>query len=122
MLRCSLSIVGTLGENMFVCNFYLHVIGLFAYLVAANTSFRDDKNYGLHASPDGHYFVRANDPTNKPFFWQADTAWLLFHRLNLTEAETYLDDRASKGFTMLLVTGVSQTGYVTANCVLNLCR
>ena len=37
---------------------------------------------------------------------------LFFHRLNLSGTETYLDDRASKGFAMLFVTGVSQTGYL----------
>ncbi len=37
----------------------------------------------------------------KPFFYQGDTAWELFHRLNLEEAELYLRDRARKGYTVI---------------------
>jgi Protein of unknown function (DUF4038)/Putative collagen-binding domain of a collagenase len=37
----------------------------------------------------------------KPFFYLGDTAWQLFHRLNREEAVTYLQDRASKGFTVI---------------------
>ncbi|MHB8899016.1 MAG: glycoside hydrolase family 140 protein [Thermoguttaceae bacterium] len=37
----------------------------------------------------------------KPFFYLADTAWELFHRLNQEEAEKYLADRADKGFNVI---------------------
>src|SRR4051812_12855332 len=37
----------------------------------------------------------------KPFFYLGDTAWELFHRLSLEEAATYMDDRKSKGFTVI---------------------
>jgi hypothetical protein len=36
-----------------------------------------------------------------PFFYLGDTAWELFHRLTREEAETYLADRAAKGFTVI---------------------
>ncbi len=36
-----------------------------------------------------------------PFFYLGDTAWELFHRLTLDEAEHYLRDRAAKGFTVI---------------------
>ncbi len=36
-----------------------------------------------------------------PFFYLGDTAWELFHRLTLDEAEYYLRDRAAKGFTVI---------------------
>ncbi len=36
-----------------------------------------------------------------PFFYLADTAWELFHRLNREEADHYLRDRAAKGFTVI---------------------
>lgn len=36
-----------------------------------------------------------------PFFYLADTAWELFHRLTFSEAERYLHDRAAKGFTVI---------------------
>ncbi|MDB5018979.1 MAG: hypothetical protein JWQ28_106 [Pedobacter sp.] len=37
----------------------------------------------------------------KPFFYLGDTAWELFHRLSLEEAALYMDDRKSKGFTVI---------------------
>jgi len=36
-----------------------------------------------------------------PFFWLGDTAWELFHRLTLTEAETYLETRRRQGFNVI---------------------
>src|SRR5262245_32907522 len=33
----------------------------------------------------------------RPFFYMADTAWMLFHRLNREDATRYLEDRARKG-------------------------
>lgn len=36
-----------------------------------------------------------------PFFYLGDTAWELFHRLNREEADTYLANRAKKGFTVI---------------------
>ena len=36
-----------------------------------------------------------------PFFYLGDTAWELFHRLTLDEADYYLRDRAAKGFTVI---------------------
>jgi Protein of unknown function (DUF4038)/Putative collagen-binding domain of a collagenase len=39
--------------------------------------------------------------SGKPFFWLADTAWELFHRLNRTEAEYYLETRRKQGFTVV---------------------
>jgi hypothetical protein len=39
--------------------------------------------------------------TGAPFFYLGDTAWELFHRCTLDEAEHYLRDRAAKGFTVI---------------------
>ena len=39
--------------------------------------------------------------SGKPFFWLGDTGWLLFAKLNRTEAKKYLDDRAAKGFNVI---------------------
>ncbi|MEJ1268571.1 DUF4038 domain-containing protein [Pantoea ananatis] len=33
---------------------------------------------------------------DRPFFYTACTAWELFHKLTLTEAEAYLTNRAKK--------------------------
>jgi hypothetical protein len=52
----------------------------------------------LAISPD-HRFIRFED--GKPFFYLGDTAWELFHRLSKDEADLYLQDRASKGFTVI---------------------
>lgn len=38
---------------------------------------------------------------DRPFFYTACTAWELFHKLTLTEAEAYLTNRAKKGFNVI---------------------
>lgn len=38
-----------------------------------------------------------------PFFWMGDTGWLLFSKLDIREAETYLEDRRKKGFNVVQV-------------------
>ncbi len=52
----------------------------------------------LKVSPDNRYLVTAD---NQPFFWLGDTAWELIHRLDKTEIDHYLQDRANKGFTLI---------------------
>lgn len=52
----------------------------------------------LKVSENKRFLVKED---NTPFFYLADTAWELFHRLTLEEAKLYLDDRASKGFTVI---------------------
>ncbi|MES2830347.1 MAG: glycoside hydrolase family 140 protein [Bacteroidota bacterium] len=37
----------------------------------------------------------------KPFFYLGDTAWELFHRLTLADAELYMENRKQRGFTVL---------------------
>ncbi len=37
----------------------------------------------------------------EPFFWLGDTAWELFHRLTLAEAEHYLEVRRQQGFNVI---------------------
>src|SRR5690554_3022076 len=36
-----------------------------------------------------------------PFFYLGDTAWELFHRLDETEIDTYLENRREKGFNVI---------------------
>ena len=48
---------------------------------------------------DNNRFLQHRDGT--PFFYLADTAWELFHRLSYDEASDYLQDRAAKGFTAI---------------------
>jgi hypothetical protein len=48
---------------------------------------------------DNHRFLVQED--GSPFFYLADTAWELFHRLDRDDADRYLRDRAAKGFTVI---------------------
>lgn len=48
---------------------------------------------------DNHRFLQTED--GKPFFYLADTAWELFHRLSREDAEYYLKNRTKKGFTAI---------------------
>lgn len=51
------------------------------------------------------YFTTAE---GEPFFWMADTAWELFHRLDLEESKIYLDKRASQGFNVVQAVALSE--------------
>ncbi|KAI8624279.1 putative glycohydrolase domain DUF4038 [Xylariaceae sp. FL1651] len=64
--------------------------------------------YGLKSN--GKHFATQD---GKLFFWQADTAWALFHRWTLNETEIYLEDRAAKGFNMVLAVGFTQFGVIS---------
>jgi hypothetical protein len=82
--------------------------GLWCFVFLSNAlAWEMPSNYPILASHDGHHFMTTN---GQQFFWQADTAWLLFDRVNMTEAEEYLDDRASKGYNMILAVALSQLG------------
>lgn len=59
----------------------------------------------LKVSPNGHY-LQFQDGT--PFFWLGDTAWELFHRLNLIEIKQYLENRASKGFNVIQAVALAE--------------
>ncbi|TDE95117.1 DUF4038 domain-containing protein [Occultella glacieicola] len=54
----------------------------------------------IETSADGHHFQHED---GTPFFWQADTVWLLLTRLSLAEAEEYFADRHAKGFNVAQV-------------------
>ena len=53
-----------------------------------------------------HRFLQHEDGT--PFFYLGDTAWELFHRLTREEADSYLRDRASKGFTVIQAVAIAE--------------
>jgi hypothetical protein len=55
---------------------------------------------------DNKRFLAQWDGT--PFFYLADTAWELFHRLNREEADRYLQDRARKGFTVIQAVALAE--------------
>jgi len=52
----------------------------------------------LKVSDNGRFLVEED---GTPFFWLGDTAWLLIHTLEPEEVDTYLEDRAAKGFNVI---------------------
>jgi hypothetical protein len=75
------------------------LVRVFIFIIMLNMSGQCwAQQYQLQVSPNKRYLVKAD---GQPFFYLGDTAWELFHRLNREEAETYLKDRAAKGFTVI---------------------
>ena len=82
----------------------------------AAPDYKEDIAVQIHAmndfSPtrvsDNKRFLLKNDGT--PFFYLADTAWTLFHRLNYEESDEYLRDRAAKGYTVIQAVALSEHG------------
>jgi len=58
-----------------------------------------DLSHGRLKVSDNSRFLVFEDGT--PFFYLGDTGWELFHRLNKEETEKYLENRRSKGFTVI---------------------
>ncbi len=69
---------------------YFVLIGLAAQSVLAQGK--------LAVSPN-HRFLQTQD--GEPFFWLADTGWLMFQRLDRAETERYLENRRGKGFNVI---------------------
>jgi len=59
----------------------------------------DSQDWKLQVAENGRYLI---DGAGKPFFWLADTAWLL-HRLTREEIHEYYADRKAKGYNVLQV-------------------
>ncbi len=57
----------------------------------------------LAISENGRFLMERN---GAPFFWLADTAWLLFDRLTKEEAKHYLEVRRQQGFNVIQATAV----------------
>ena len=70
-------------------------------LGCSNTDHKADKpwdNGRVIVSENGRFLQHEN---SEPFFWLADTGWLLFKKLNREEAELYLENRRQKGFNVI---------------------
>ena len=52
----------------------------------------------LRISENNRFLVKSD---GDPFFYLGDTGWFLFERLKRDEVDLYLQDRASKGFTVI---------------------
>ena len=68
-----------------------------AFVLCTSAAAAAPPAHPLRVSADGRHLVQAD---GRPFFYLADTAWSLFHRLTREEADLYLRNRAAKGFTV----------------------
>jgi Protein of unknown function (DUF4038)/Putative collagen-binding domain of a collagenase len=72
---------------------------LICLLTATSLHAQTGWNHGrLKVTADKRY-LQFEDGT--PFFYLGDTGWELFHRLDLFDIKTYLDNRAAKGFSVI---------------------
>ena len=55
---------------------------------------------------EGGRFLATED--GKPFFWQADTAWELFHRLTKPETTLYFQKRREQGFNVVQAVALAE--------------
>ena len=60
---------------------------------------------------DNRRFLVTED--GRPFFYLADTAWELFHRLDRSQAEAYLDLRASQEFNVIQAVALAELDGLT---------
>ena len=59
----------------------------------------------LRVHKDGRFLETAD---GRPFFWMADTAWELFHRLTREEILLYLQKRSAQGFNVVLAVALAE--------------
>ncbi|KAL4146242.1 hypothetical protein PRNP1_012110 [Phytophthora ramorum] len=59
----------------------------------------------------GRYLYRT--ASEEPFFWQADTAWELVHKLNKTFIDFYLRTRAEQGYNAVQTIAISENNGTT---------
>ncbi len=64
----------------------------------------------IKVSANQRFLVTAS---GKPFFYLADTAWELLHRLDRKQAVEYLDNRASQGYTAIQAVALAELDGVT---------
>jgi len=64
----------------------------------------------LTVSPNQRFLMTAD---GKPFFYLADTAWELLHRLDRKQAVEYLAKRASQGYTAIQAVALAELDGVT---------
>ncbi len=89
--------------KFFPCCWRIILIGYFIYSHVLCAQF-------LQVSENGRYLEKED---GTPFLYLGDTAWELFHRLSIEEAEYYLENRAEKGFTVIQAVVLAQLGGLT---------
>jgi hypothetical protein len=85
-------------------------IGCTLVWLAAATIAEESRMPGLKVSAERRT-LETND--GQPFFWLGDTAWELFHRLDLNEVRRYLDDRAAKGVNVIQAVALAELDGLT---------
>lgn len=80
-------------------------------LSAAIPSQTSWSHLAISAPSNGRYLYRTLSA--EPFLWVADTNWELFHRLNKTDVDLYLADRAAKGFNVIQAVLLSKYNVTT---------
>jgi hypothetical protein len=94
----------------------LALCGLLAIAASAHPAPRSAKDNRvplprLAVSENGRFLVRAD---GRPFFYLADTAWELFHRLDRAQSRSYLDKRAAQGYTVIQAVALAELDGPTA--------
>ena len=69
-------------------------------------AFTQSSRYSLIDVSDNRRYFICRD--NKPFFWQGDTEWELFHLFSIQEAKAFLLERKKQAFNVIqvMITGV----------------
>ncbi|MDQ6676289.1 MAG: glycoside hydrolase family 140 protein [Acidobacteriota bacterium] len=80
-------------------------VGMLASLFPADSAPKAKRMPQLKVSPNHHFIIQDD---GKPFFYLADTAWELFHRLNRKDAAEYLKTRAGQGFTAIQAVALAE--------------
>ena len=87
----------------------LRLAALFC-LAAAGFAQRPAALPKLKVSENQRFLVQAD---GKPFFYLADTAWELFHRLDRKDAAEYLKTRAAQGYTVVQAVALAELDGLT---------
>ena len=81
------------------------------FILCLTKVFAQKPAFPIKPAENGRYLV---DNNNKPFFYQAETPWLIFVNLNQKEMGEMMDIRINQGFTviqtMALTTGTNLNG------------
>jgi hypothetical protein len=78
----------------------LVVVSILLALVLVPSPVLGGSSTNISVSGNSRYFV---DGDGKPFFWQGDTEWELFHLFSVADAKELLLDRHKQGFTVIQV-------------------
>jgi hypothetical protein len=87
-----------------------HITAFLISIVTATVSLLGQDLKKLAVSDNKRFLVHDD---GSPFFYLADTAWELFHRLNKNQTYTYLSNRAGKGFNVVQCVLLSEINGLT---------